>query len=116
MARRRSYNLGAPLGTKSSRNRFAEFRQKLRSGQLDPDRLSDPSKKGDAPVNTGGHHAGGHGGGGGRWGGGAGSGAGSYKIKHAKKKLFAEYRVMLKGYYGPVAGLLTLAFVGSLLS
>jgi ATP-binding cassette subfamily B protein/subfamily B ATP-binding cassette protein MsbA len=47
---------------------------------------------------------------------GGGAGGGNYKIKHAKKKLFAEYRVMLRGYYGPVAGLLTLAFIGSLLS
>ena len=99
---------------KSSRKRFAEFRDKLRQGQLDPDRLADPSQKRDVPVNFGGRHGGG---GGGRWGGmGGGAGGGNYKIKHAKKKLFAEYRVMLRGYYGPVAGLLTLAFIGSMLS
>jgi ATP-binding cassette subfamily B protein/subfamily B ATP-binding cassette protein MsbA len=95
---------------KSSKSRFAEFREKLRKGLLDPERLSDPSQKRDAPVNTGGHH-------GGRWGGGMhGGGWGNYKIKHEKKKLLSEYRVMLKGYYGPVVGLLTLAFLGSLLS
>jgi ATP-binding cassette, subfamily B, bacterial len=102
---------------KSSRHRFAEFRDKLRRGLLEPDRLGDPSQKREAPVNVGGHHAGGHGGGGGRWGGGmGGGGGGTYTIKHAKKKLFAEYRVMLKGYYGPVALLLTFAVIGSLLS
>src|SRR4051812_32511040 len=45
-----------------------------------------------------------------------GGGGAGYKIKHAKKKLFAEYRVMLKGYYGPVALLLTFAMITSLLS
>lgn len=100
---------------KSSKLRFAEFREKLRKGLLDPDRLSDPAqKKGDVPVNMGGHHMGG--GGGGRWGGMGGGGGGSYKIKHAKKKLFAEYRVMLRGYYGPVGMLLVFALIGSLLS
>jgi ATP-binding cassette subfamily B protein/subfamily B ATP-binding cassette protein MsbA len=49
-----------------------------------------------------------HGGGGGGW--------GNYKIKHPKKKLLAEYRVMLKGYYGPVSMLLLFAFISSLLS
>ncbi len=102
---------------KSSRLRFAEFREKLRKKQLDPDRLSDPALKRDPVANPGGHHAGG---GGGRWGGGGmgamGGGGGSYKIKHKKKQLLAEYRVMLKGYYGAVVALLALAMVTSILS
>jgi ATP-binding cassette, subfamily B, bacterial len=109
-----------PTRMKSSKTRFAEFRDKLRKGLLDPERLGDPSQKRDGPAHGPGH---GGGGGGGRWGGGmhgggggGGGGGGNYKIKHEKKKLLSEYRVMLKGYYGPVAGLLTLAFVGSLLS
>ncbi len=112
---------------KSSRKRFAEFREKLRRKQLDPERFSDPAQKREGATNAGGHHAvgagggGGGGGGGGRWNGArmsalAGGGGGSYKIKHQKKKLLAEYRVMLKGYHAPVAMLLALAMVGSILS
>jgi ATP-binding cassette, subfamily B, bacterial len=109
---------------KSSKSRFAEFREKLRQGLLEPERLGDPSQKREPPNNAGGHHAtGGGGGGGGRWGGGGrgmpgmrGGGAGSYKIKHPRKKLLTEYRVMLQGYYGPVSVLLVLALLGSLLS
>jgi ATP-binding cassette, subfamily B, bacterial len=106
---------------KSSKSRFAEFREKLRQGLLDPERLGDPAQKRDGPVNPGGHHVGG--GGGGRWGGGGGGGmhgrgggGGNYKIKHPRKKLFAEYRVMLKGFYGPVSLLLILALIGTILS
>src|SRR4051812_32547417 len=98
---------------KSSRKRFAEFREKLRKGELDPDRLTDPSQKKDPPVNVGGHqHAGG------RFGGphGQGGGAGTYQLKHKKKQLLSEYRIMLRGYYGPVSMLLMFAFIGSLLS
>ncbi|HVT82652.1 MAG TPA: ABC transporter ATP-binding protein [Phycisphaerae bacterium] len=101
---------------KSSRKRFAEFRDKLRKGLLDPDRLGDPSQKKDAPVNMGGHHAGGPRFGGGMGHGPGGGGAGSYKITHSRKKLFAEYRLMLRGYYRPVGMLLVLALIGSLLS
>ena len=43
-------------------------------------------------------------------------GGGSYKLKHQKKKLLAEYRVMLKGYYRPVALLLIYSFIASMLS
>ena len=108
---------------KSSRTRFAEFREKLRKGLLEPERFGDPAQKRDG-VNVGGHHAGGGTGGGGmggtRWGGGgamgAGAGAGTYKLKHKKKRLFSEYRVMLKGYYGPVTMLLAFAMTGSILS
>ncbi|HEY4329295.1 MAG TPA: ABC transporter ATP-binding protein [Phycisphaerae bacterium] len=101
---------------KSSRKRFAEFRDKLRKRQLDPERLGDPSQKRDAPVNVGGHHA--PGGAASRFGGPqmGGGGGGNYKIKHAKKKLLAEYRIMLRGYYGPVTMLLLFAMVGSVLS
>jgi len=95
----------------------------MRKGELDPFRFGDPGKKGDT-ANTGGHHAGGpaHGGGGGMGrrfsGGGAmgGGGGGSYQLKRKKKQLFAEYRVMLKGYYGPVTWLLFFAVIASVLS
>ena len=61
---------------KSSKSRFAEFREKLRKGLLDPERLSDPNQKREIPVNTGGYHGGGRGGGmhgGGMHGGGGGN-------------------------------------------
>src|SRR4051812_38517912 len=89
---------------KSSRQRFAEFREKMRKGLLDPHRFSDGTRK-DVPVATGGHHGGRDGG-----------APGKHEFKHNKKKLLGEYRVMLKGYYGPVAVLLLLALLATLLT
>src|SRR5438128_30905 len=90
---------------KSSRQRFAEFREKIKKGLLDPTRFADPSRK-DAPDAhaAGGHHS--------KYTG----PIGKYEFKHNKKRLFAEYRVMLQGYYRPVISLLLLAIITSLLS
>ncbi len=94
---------------KSSRQRFAEFRDKIKKGLLDPTRFADPNKKGDPdPVNTGGHH---------RYGpGGAGPPAGKHIFKHKRKQLLAEYRIMLKGYYRPVIFLLLISLGVSILT
>jgi ATP-binding cassette subfamily B protein/subfamily B ATP-binding cassette protein MsbA len=91
---------------KSSRTRFAEFRDKMRKGLLDPTRFADTTQKRDLPDPTagGGHHS--------KYTG----PIGKYEFKHDKKRLFAEYRVMLQGYYRPVASLLLLAILASLLS
>lgn len=91
---------------KSSRQRFAEFREKMRKGLLDPTRFADPTQKRDLPDAgaAGGHHV--------KYTG----PIGKYEFKHNKKKLFGEYRVMLKGYYRPVASLLLLALIASLLT
>ncbi len=95
----------------------------MRKGELDPFRFGDPAKKGEAGQQGGGHHAAGmpSGGGGGmgkRWGGGmaGGGGGGNYQLKRKKKQLCAEYRVMLKGYYGPVGWLEVFAMIASVLS
>jgi ATP-binding cassette subfamily B protein/subfamily B ATP-binding cassette protein MsbA len=90
---------------KSSRQRFAEFREKLRKGLLDPTRYADPGQKRDGEVNAGGHHAGKYSG-----------PIGKYEFKRKKKQLLAEYKVMLQGYYRPVAMLLLVALVTSLLT
>ena len=104
---------------KSSRNRFAEFREKVRKGLLDKDRQGDASKTpqlsgpGTAGPRMGGHHGGGPGGGMGM---GKGGGDPNYVLKKPKKKLFAEYRVMLKGYYPAVGMLLLYGFINALLA
>lgn len=101
---------------KSSRQRFAEFKDKVKKGLLTKDRLSESPRPGD--PNAGGHHgpgraspaaAPGRGPGGMGMGmGGGGSGPANYQLKRAKKQLLSEYRVMLRGYYGPVIVLLML--------
>lgn len=69
---------------RSSRQRFTEFREKIRKGLLEPHRYADPNQKPDETPNIGGRHDK--------------SGPPNYKLKHAKCRLFSEYRVMLKGY------------------
>jgi ATP-binding cassette subfamily B protein/subfamily B ATP-binding cassette protein MsbA len=97
---------------KSSRRRFAEFREKIRKGLLDPIRFGDPNQKREPDPSPGGHHAGRPMGGGL----GAGGAAGKHEFKYQKKRLFAEYRVMLKGYYRPVAALMLFTLCGSILT
>ncbi len=87
---------------KSSRHRFADFRQKIRQGVLDPERYRDPNDHRDIPLPTGGRHGGGP--------------ALKHHFKRRRKQLLAEYRVMLRGYYGPVALLLTLSLIAGLLA
>ncbi len=72
-------------GMKSSRQRFAEFREKIRKGLLDPQRYSDPNQKSHIPMGggAGGHHAG--------------PAPGKHVFKRKKKQLFSEYREMLTG-------------------
>jgi ATP-binding cassette subfamily B protein len=85
---------------KSSRQRFAEFRDKIRKGLLDPTRYSDPSVKLDLPA-TGGKHASPPG--------------GKHVFKRKRKQLFTEYRVMLRGYARPMLFLFA-AITGSTLA
>ena len=102
---------GAPM--KSSRQRFAEFREKLRKGLLGSVAFfRSPRRSGEmgGGVDMGGHHAG-------KWGSAKnGGGGGKHEFKYKKKRLLAEYRVMLKGYYRPVFSLLLLALFTSLLT
>ncbi len=86
---------------KSSRQRFFDFRQKIRAGVLDPHRYADPMKKGPDRPYTGGKHE---------------SPSTPHVFKREKKQLLAEYRVMLQGYYRPVVMLLLYAFVGAFLA
>src|SRR5512144_2838552 len=105
------------VGMKSSRQRFAEFKDKVKKGLLTKDRLGESPRPTDA--NAGGHHGPGRaspaaapgrgpGGGMGMGMGGGGSGPANYQLKRAKKQLLSEYRVMLRGYYGPVIVLMLL--------
>ena len=86
---------------KSSRQRFADFRAKIRKNLLDPERYRDPDDHREIPS-MGGKHAGG-------------SGL-KHEFKRKKKQLLGEYRIMLRGYYGPVALLLTYALLGGFLA
>lgn len=79
---------------KSSRQRFAEFREKIKKGLLDKDRLGEKDGR-RAEGDTGGRH--GH------------RAFADYKIKRTKRALLSEYRLMLRGYYAPVAVLMSLA-------
>lgn len=87
---------------KSSRRRFAEFRDKVRAGLLDPQRYGDPSRKQEDKPYTGGRR-------------GEGS-VGKHVFLRPKKQLLGEYRIMLKGYYGPVSMLLLYAVIGAFLA
>jgi ATP-binding cassette subfamily B protein/subfamily B ATP-binding cassette protein MsbA len=87
---------------KSSRQRFAEFRAKVRAGVLDPDRYGDPAQKREDKPYTGGKHDSLPG--------------GKHVFIRPKKQLLAEYRIMLRGYYGPVAMLLLYALCGACLA
>ena len=75
---------------KSSRQRFADFRLKIRKGLLEPHRYADPNSKRELPPDPGGKH---------------GSGGPVHKFKKKKTQLVAEYRVMLKGYARPMLAL-----------
>ena len=88
---------------KSSRLRFQEFRDKIRRGVLDRDRYRDPNDKREIP-NSGGRH------------GSKGGVEGKYELKHDKRRLLAEYRVMLKGFYAPLVSLLLLSLIGAFLT
>ncbi|HVS73012.1 MAG TPA: ABC transporter ATP-binding protein [Phycisphaerae bacterium] len=87
---------------KSSRQRFAEFREKLRKGLLDPVRFADPNAKPVDVVAMGGKHASPPG--------------GKHVFKRKKKQLLAEYREMLRGYFWPVASLFILITASTLLT
>lgn len=89
---------------KSSRQRFTEFRDKIRNGLLEPIRYRDPKDTRDIPSH------------GGRHGGPPEAGGGKHVFKHKKRQLFAEYRIMLQGYYGPLVGLLLLTVLGTVLA
>jgi ATP-binding cassette subfamily B protein/subfamily B ATP-binding cassette protein MsbA len=88
---------------KSSRHRFAEFRDKIRKGLLDPTRYADPKKLEDLPVATGGGRH-------------AVPAAGKHVFKRKKKQLFSEYRVMLRGYAKPMFSLFFAITCGTLAS
>ncbi len=103
---------------KSSRQRFAEFKEKVKKGLLIKDRPESASRT--DKINIGGHHSPGKAAGGPPGGapgrgfpgmGSTGGGPSNYVIKNSKNKLFSEYRQMLRGYYGPVAVLLILTMV-----
>ena len=78
---------------KSSRQRFREFRGKIRKKLLDPVRYSDPTVKRPDTPDIGGRH----------WGGGG--NARAHVFKRQKKQLVGEYRMMLRGYARPMAAL-----------
>ena len=84
---------------KSSRNRFAEFRAKITRGLLDLEKLKKPGAE-EAP-NIGGHHRG---------------PGGKHEFKLKKTTLLAEYRVLLKGYFGWVFSLIAIVILTSALS
>ncbi|MGC9259139.1 MAG: ABC transporter ATP-binding protein [Phycisphaerae bacterium] len=85
---------------KSSRTRFKEFRQKLRQGLLQGDRLIDPDvPRPDPPPAMAGRHS-------------AQSGE-KHVFKYSKRHLLGQYRLMLRGYYGAVSALMAVAIVGS---
>src|SRR5215217_3797466 len=85
---------------KSSRQRFAEFREKIRTGVLDPVRYGDPSVKREEKPEDGMR---------------AGPGsARKHVFKRKKNQLIAEYRVMLRGY-GKAMGSLFFAITMSTL-
>jgi ATP-binding cassette subfamily B protein/subfamily B ATP-binding cassette protein MsbA len=87
---------------KSSRQRFGEFREKLRKGVLDPVRFADPDAKPVDVVAMGGRHAAPPG--------------GKHTFKRKKKQLFAEYRMMLRGYLWPVTSMFLLITATTLLT
>lgn len=93
---------------KSSRQRFQEFREKIRKGLLEPERYRDPNDKREIP-------SGGRGGWGRHHHGGDGPG-GKYEFKRKKKQLLSEYHIMLKGYYGPLLVLMSLIVIGTILA
>lgn len=84
---------------KSSRSRFREFREKIRKGLLEPERYRDPNDKREERPYTGG----------GRFG----PTATQHVFTRNKRQLFHEYRVMLKGYYGPLFLLLGVVVVNT---
>ncbi|MGN6368271.1 MAG: ABC transporter ATP-binding protein [Phycisphaerae bacterium] len=86
---------------KSSRQRFAEFREKIRKGLLDPQRYADPSVKREPVADPGGKHGSG--------------GGGAHIFKRKKTQLIGEYRLMLRGYGKPMASLF-LSITGSTLA
>lgn len=85
---------------KSSRQRFKEFREKIRKGLLEPSRYRDPNDKRELPM--GGRHGG--------------PPAEKHVFKRRKKQLFSEYRIMLKGYYTPLLIMMFLIVISTLLS
>ncbi len=87
---------------KSSRQRFAEFRDKLRKRELDPVRFADPNAKPVDVVAMGGRHATAPG--------------GKHVFKRKRKQLLTEYRIMLRGYMWPVASLFILITASTLLT
>jgi ATP-binding cassette, subfamily B, bacterial len=83
---------------KSSRQRFADFRSKMKRGLLDLASLKTPGS--DDPPNIGGHHRGPMGG-------------GKHDFKLKKITLLAEYRILLQGYYGWLAGLIAIVLLNA---
>jgi ATP-binding cassette, subfamily B, bacterial len=86
---------------KSSRQRFAEFRSKMRRGLLDPDKLKGTDEKRDEAPNIGGHHR---------------PPAGKHDFKFSKKFLLSEYALVLKGYYVPLFVLLAVTITSALVA
>jgi ATP-binding cassette, subfamily B, bacterial len=85
---------------KSSRQRFKEFRAKLRQGLLRGDRLVDPNEPRPEPApSIGGRHAA--------------SSDSRHVFKFTKRRLFDEYRLMLRGYYGSVFTLIGVVIAAS---
>ncbi len=87
---------------KSSRQRFAEFRSKMRRGLLDPDKLKSPDDKRDEIPNIGGHHKGGSG--------------GKHTFKFSKRYILSEYVQVIKGYYAPLFVLLAVTLGNALVA
>ncbi len=85
---------------KSSRQRFAEFREKVRKGLLTGDRLREPGAKYEEPPSMGGRHVG--------------PSYEKHEFKFSRRRLLGEYRLLLRGYYGSIATLLAVVVVQSL--
>jgi ATP-binding cassette subfamily B protein len=85
---------------KSSRQRFAEFRSKMRLGLIDQTKLNDGRPPDERPY-TGGPH---------------GRGPERHVFKLKKATLLAEYKILLKGYYGWLSWLITLVLIDALLA
>ncbi len=84
---------------KPSRQRFQDFRRKVRQGLLQGDRLREPEPRSGESAGGSHHSVPSH---------------DKHVFKFTKRRLLEEYRLMLRGYYGSVATLILVVVVSSL--